>query len=68
MEKTTSFLRLLAALFSATAAGLLLAQRIKESVRQAEAEIAEEDRVQDGITKLTKLMDEAARQAQKGGH
>jgi hypothetical protein len=61
MEKTTSFLRLLAALFSATAAGLLLAQRIKESVRQAEAEIREEDRAVDGIAKLQDLMDKTVK-------
>jgi hypothetical protein len=63
MEKTTSFLRMLAALFSATAAGLLLAQRIKESVRQAEAEIKNEDRAVDGLAKLQDLMDKAVKDA-----
>ncbi len=62
MEKTTSFLRMVAALFSATAAGLLLAQRIKESVRAAEAEIKDEDRAADGLAKLQDLMDKAVRQ------
>jgi len=61
MEKTTSFLRMLAALFSATAAGLLLAQRIKESVRQAEHEIREEDRAADGIAKLQDLLDKTVK-------
>ena len=62
MEKTTSFLRMLAALFSATAAGLLLAQRIKESVRQAEAEIKAEDRAADGIARLQDLLDKAVKE------
>ena len=61
MEKTTQFLRMVAALFSATAAGLLLAQRIKESVRQAEAEIKAEDRAVDGLAKLQDLMDKAVK-------
>lgn len=68
MEKTTNFLRLLGALFSATAAGLLLAQRIKESVRAAEAEIREEDRAVDGLAKLQDLMDKAGRKADGGQH
>lgn len=61
MEKTTSFLRMVAALFSATAAGLLLAQRIKESVRQAEAEIKAEDRAHDGIVQLQDLLDKTVK-------
>lgn len=65
MEKTTQFLRLVAALFIATSAGLRLAQNIKESVRDAEAEIQQEDRVQDGIAKLQQVMEQAARQAGK---
>lgn len=60
MEKTTQFLRMVAALFSATAAGLLLAQRIKESVRQAEAEIKAED----GIAKLQDLLDKTVKGAE----
>lgn len=60
MEKTTRFLKLVAALFIATSAGLRLAQNIRESLAAAEAEINAEDRVQDGITKLTNVMERAA--------
>lgn len=63
MEKTINVLRLLTAGFSAMAAGILLAQRIKETVRQAEAEIKAEDRAVDGLAKLQDLMDKTVKDA-----
>lgn len=60
MEKATRFLKLVAALFIATSAGLRLAQNIRESLAAAEAEINQEDRIQDGIATLTKVMEQAA--------
>jgi hypothetical protein len=64
MEKATSFLRLVAALFIATSAGLRLAQNIRESLAAAEAEIKDEDRMSDAADKLTKIMERAAQAEQ----
>lgn len=65
MEKATRFLRLVAALFIATSAGLRLAQNIRESLAAAEAEIKDEDRMEDAAAKLTRVMEQAAQQARK---
>lgn len=66
MEKTTRFLKLLAALFLATTSGLRLAQAIRQSVREAEAQIKDEDRAVDGLAKLQDLMDKAGKSAEGG--
>lgn len=68
MEKATRFLRLVAALFIATSAGLRLAQNIRESLAAAEAEIKDEDRMEDAAAKLTRVMEHAAEQARKAQH
>lgn len=62
MEKMTQVFRLLGAGLSALAAGLLLAQRIKEAAKQAQEEAAADA----GVTKLERLMEAAAEQARKG--
>lgn len=64
MEKMTQFLRLMAAGFAAMAAGLLMAQRIKEATKQAQEEAAAEG----GASKLERLMEAAAEQARKEQH
>jgi hypothetical protein len=65
MEKATRLFRLLAAIFIATSAGMRLVQNIRETLAAAEAEISAEDaRVQTGIDKLTRVMEDAARKAQ----
>lgn len=70
MENATKFLRLVAALFIATSAGLRLAQNIRESLAAAEAEIKDENRMQDAADKLTSVMERAAQaeQARKAQH
>lgn len=65
MDKATRFFRLVAAILIATSAGLRLAQNIRESLAAAEAEIKDEDRMQDAADKLTSVMERAAEQARK---
>lgn len=61
MEKMTQVFRLLGAGLAALAAGLLVAQRLKEAAKQAQEEAATEG----GATKLERLMEDAAEQARK---
>lgn len=68
MEQATKFFRLVAAILIATSAGLRLAQNIRESLKAAEAEINEEDRMEDAAAKLTRVMEHAAEQARKAQH